>query len=76
MLRSVSQQSKNVIVQKGGIMKFLAGVILGIFSITLILVQSFFITWSLAYPQVLFFITTIISILITIILLIQSKSEK
>ena len=57
-------------------MKFLAGILFGMFSITLILVQGFFITWSLAYPQALFFVATVVSILVTVILLVQSKSEK
>ena len=56
-------------------MKFLAGILFGMFSIILILVQGLFITWQTAYPEGLFYFTTIASIVITIILLIKSKSK-
>lgn len=36
-------------------MKFLSGILLGIFSIVLILVQGLFVTWSITYPEGLFF---------------------
>ena len=53
-------------------MRFISGVILSIFSVTLILIQGCFITWSIDYPEALFYIVTIISIICAVILFIKS----
>lgn len=57
-------------------MKFLSGILLGIFSIVLILVQGLFVTWSIAYPEGLFFFTTVFTVISTIILFVSSMDKK
>lgn len=51
-------------------MRFISGILLGIFSAMLILIQGCFITWNIYYPEILFYIVTIISIICTAIIFI------
>ena len=48
-------------------MKFLSGILLSIFSGILILVQGCFISWNKAYPEILFYIISVISAAIMLI---------
>lgn len=47
-------------------MRSVSGVLLSIFSAILILVQGCFITWDTAYPEILFYIFTVASIICAI----------
>ena len=44
-------------------MRFISGVILSIFSVTLILIQGCFMTWNTDYPEALFYIATVVSVI-------------
>ncbi len=56
-------------------MRFLAGVMLGIFSAVLILVQALFVTWNTAYPQILFYIVTIVSVILTVVMFVKGDKK-
>lgn len=57
-------------------MKFLSGILLSIFSGILILVQGCFISWNKAYPEILFYIITIISVISAVSMLIAEHGNK
>lgn len=57
-------------------MKFLTGILLGMYSLTLILIQGFWIEQATAFPEGLFYISTVICIIITILLLVKSAKDK
>lgn len=57
-------------------MKFLAAILLGMFTISLVLIQATFVYTAKAYPQLIFLIATIFCFIVTIILLIMSKDDK
>lgn len=56
-------------------MRFISGIILSIFSVTLILIQGCFITWNTDYPETLFYLATIISIICAVILFVKSNED-
>lgn len=56
-------------------MRFISAILLSIFSVTLILIQGCFMTWNIDYPEALFYIVTIISIICTVILFIKSNKD-
>lgn len=58
-------------------LRLVSGVLLSIFSATLILIQGCFITWNKTYPEILFYIVTIISIICAVIMFItQSENHR
>lgn len=57
-------------------MKFLSGILLSIFSGILILVQGCFISWNKAYPEILFYIITIISVISAVSIFIAEHGNK
>ena len=58
-------------------MKFLAGIFFTMYTISLILIQSVFYTQSTNFPKLIFFITTIICAIISLILITtKDKWEK
>ena len=61
---------KIIIVRRKCKMRFISGILFGIFSVILILIQGCFITWNIYYPEMLFYIITIISIICTAIIFI------
>ena len=56
-------------------MKFISGILFSLFSVILILIQGCFITWNIDYPEALFYIVTIISIICAVVLFIKSNKD-
>ena len=57
-------------------MRFISGVILSIFSVTLILIQGCFMTWNTDYPEALFYIATLVSVICAVLMFITENKKK
>ena len=57
-------------------MRFISGVILSIFSVTLILIQGCFMIWNTDYPEALFYIATVVSVICAVLMFITENKKK
>ena len=57
-------------------MRFISGVILSIFSVMLILIQGCFMTWNTDYPEALFYIATVVSVICAVLMFITENKKK